>query len=703
MKKIKIFKTFMTCLIAFLVSLSAIPNNVLANDDDEIFMGRPLIRVASTQTVEAAVGTTTAIRIRIQNAGSAEAQNLFIQASAPADSPFSVSVRQINIAALDVRGARDVVIEIAADSNAEIGTYPFALNFVYSDATGTIHENSETMQVRIVTPNVVPDVSLRDFELSPGSLRPGSTAVLSATYENRSAARARDVRVSLEGLSNEGVTVVGGLSSVSITEAGAGNFSERISFTVTAASNVRSGSYPVTFVTTYTDEWGNNHRNETVFFVNVSTGNILTGESSITVTNIRSAPGTYTVGQNFTIGFDLLNEGTGSASSIRVTANAVEDRAIVPTSQNIQIIRTLAPGERSPVSFTFAATSNAATRNYPIEITIEYFDGEVNDPDLDRISFSHYFGVNISNPDDDDDDDDRERNLPKIIISDYYSNPTIVTAGETFDLSMTFFNSHPTRPISNIRITLTAQERDQERGANIFSPVNASNTLHIMDIPPNGTATRTIRFFTVPDAQPQNYTISVNFEYEDDRGNRLRSEELIGINVSQPPRIETSPIEIPPVGSVGQPVFVNFDMYNTGRVNIHNLRVIIDGNFHVDGNRSMWFGNFEQGDFESYQIMFFPTDSGTLTGTITIEYECATGEQLSIPHEFTMEIMDMEPMDMFPGDGFDRFPPDFHMNGEGGIPTWVYIAGGAAAVIAAGAVIVVFVIRKRKKEFEFDE
>jgi len=684
-----------TCFLTAIVVLAAIFPSIAIGYE---FEGRPIMRLLSAQTVEATVGGSTEVRIRAQNAGSGVAMNFFMQVSTPAGSPFSAAARHTVTGndTVGVRGTREIPIVINVDPTAEPGTYPMTLNFVYTDFNGNVSESSQQMHVRIIGAAVVPNVSLSDFEMNPGSLRPGSTAVISATYSNTSASRARNVRVALSGLSNEGVTVVAGLDSVSINETGS-SFSQQVSFTITAASNVRAGSYPITFITTYTDEWGNDHRNENVFFVNVSTGGLPLGDSAVNITNIRSAPGIYEVGQNFTVGFDLLNNGTGYASSIRVTARADEDSAVVPTSQNIQIIRTLAPDESVPVSFTFAATSNAATRNYPIGITIEYFDGEVNEPDAERISFSHYFGVNISNPDDDDDD---QRNMPRIIISDYSSNPMIVTAGEMFDLNMTFFNTHSNRTISNIRITLTAQERDQERGANIFSPVNASNTLFVASIPPGGTVSRAIRFFTVPDAQPQNYTIAVNFEYEDDQGNPLSSTELIGINVSQPPRLETSRIEIPPMGTVGQPVFVDFELYNVGRVSINNLRVTVDGDFRIDGNASTWFGNFDQGDFERFSTIFFPNSPGMLTGIITIEYESATGDRYSIPHEFTMEIMDM-PMVDFPDDGwgFD----EREMEGGGGGNTWIFIAAGIAAVAVVGVAGVIFIIRKRKKEFEFDE
>ena len=63
-----------------------------------------------------------------------------------------------------------------------------------------------------------------------------------------------------------------------------------------------------------------------------------------------------------------------------------------------------------------------------------------------------------------------------------------------------------------------------------------------------------MRLFTVPDAQPKTYTLTVNFEYEDEEGNEYTATELLGINVQQMTKVETSEIAMPPTAEVGMPV-----------------------------------------------------------------------------------------------------------------------------------------------------
>ncbi len=59
------------------------------------------------------------------------------------------------------------------------------------------------------------------------------------------------------------------------------------------------------------------------------------------------------------------------------------------------------------------------------------------------IHVTQYAGANVSNPEKDNEEDgDKKESKPKIIVSDYKCDPVIVMAGENFDLTMTFLNTH---------------------------------------------------------------------------------------------------------------------------------------------------------------------------------------------------------------------------------------------------------------------
>ena len=55
--------------------------------------------------------------------------------------------------------------------------------------------------------------------------------------------------------------------------------------------------------------------------------------------------------------------------------------------------------------------------------------------------------LNVSNPDKDDENESK----PKIIVSNYVSDPLIVMAGDEFDLTMTLMNTHKEKAVKNIK------------------------------------------------------------------------------------------------------------------------------------------------------------------------------------------------------------------------------------------------------------
>ena len=108
-------------------------------------------------------------------------------------------------------------------------------------------------------------------------------------------------------------------------------------------------------------------------------------------------------------------------------------------------------------------------------------------------------------------------------------------------------------------------------------PVDSSNTFYFDSIPSKGTVNQKIKLYTVPDAQPKTYTLTVNFEYEDMEGNEYTAKELLGINVQQPTEIQVGDIFVPDTIEVGMPINLSFELYNIGKVAVSNLMISLEG------------------------------------------------------------------------------------------------------------------------------
>jgi hypothetical protein len=276
-----------------------------------------------------------------------------------------------------------------------------------------------------------------------------------------------------------------------------------------------------------------------------------------------------------------------------------------------------------------------------------------------------------------------------------------VKAGEKFTLNMQFLNTHSSKTVRNIKGNFVVTETSNETGS-VFSPVESSNTFYIDSISPKDTCDWTLTLYTIPDAKSKTYTVTVSFEYEDDAGNPYKADELIGIPVYQPSRFETSEIVPPSQAFMGQPVFFGFEMYNMGKTDIYNVKLNVEGNFDAQP-KSNYFGNFESGRREYFELNIIPTALGEAKGSITFQYETASGEKQELVKEFTMNVTEMTmPVEgAMPVDGKPMDPGMEKPQGGGFFKSvWFYVILG---VVVVGAVVaIVLVVRRRKKKEELD-
>ena len=400
------------------------------------------------------------------------------------------------------------------------------------------------------------------------------------------------------------------------------------------------------------------------------------GETEIR--NMKEPGGTYGVNQNFTVSFDLYNAGETTAKSIAVTAEAVDATAVVPKSASRKTVKELAPGASVPFSFQFAGTSSSTSQNYAIQFTVEYTSGGSA-----TTTFKQYAGVNVSNPDKDDENESK----PKIIVSNYVSDPLIVMAGDEFDLTMTLMNTHKEKAVKNIKMFLTLAEEtssETEKSGNIFTPVNSSNTFYFDSIGPKSTVDKSLRLYVVPDAQPKTYTLTVNFEYEDGNGKEYTAQELLGINVKQVTQLQIDEFSIPEMVEVYQPVSVSFSYYNTGKVTLNNVMIKVEGDVDCQ-NKSTYIGNMESGNSEYFETTFSAMQPGETPVTIIVSYEDPSGETVEERRELMLNAMEpMMPEDM---EGEPENPP----LDMGQIAKYI----GILAVLGAG---LVFFMKKQKEE-----
>jgi hypothetical protein len=299
-------------------------------------------------------------------------------------------------------------------------------------------------------------------------------------------------------------------------------------------------------------------------------------------------------------------------------------------------------------------------------------------------------------------------------------------------MEVTFRNTNRIHGVNNIRITIEADfAAGQGAVGSVFTPVGGSNTLFIDQLAPQEAITKVLRFFTVPDAEPRSYSLTVNFEYQDPNFDVLRAEERISIPVAQVTRLEQVGLEhIPDLTWAGDTVWFNMQVLNTGRVDLRNVRARMEAPWDVTEATFPHIGNLRQGQTITLNGRFTPWEEGFHDAVMVIYGEDAMGAIEEYRHYFTIEVMgggggfadweddwrdpwlDEEWEDPFAGmiwcdETFDWIPDPALAGGDGFLAfirrpvVWGPAAGLVALCVIVG---VVLIVRKRNRlEFEGDE
>lgn len=703
MKKAKSFLGLFLTIIMVLQMGFASTINAFGADDEVIDKNEyiPEIILTNGPVFNIKGGSKNEFTVNIKNPSSYVAKNIVVQIEPVdvSDNPFNMSVASSDskITAIAAKGDKNIKIIVDADQTASNKTYTAKLNYTFYNTFGKKFSSSSTIYLKTESAEA-PQFNVQNFKLSPSSILPGQTGTVSFDIFNSGKLLMTDVNVTLDELDPQGISINNGSNTKTFKQISIGH-TQNVAFNIIANGSMSAGNYPIKIVIKCKDVDGKEHTLEQKFYVSVGTGSP-TEKPAVEIQNLTEPNGTYGVNQNFTIKFNIVNNGKGSAKNIKVTANAAGEGAVVPKSTSIKTVPELVSGASTPMEFIFAGTSLAKSQNYSIEFTVSYEDGTMKDGTSNIVTFSQYAGVNISNPDADNTgtNEDKKTSKPKIIVSEYNSDPLIVMAGEEFDLTMTFLNTHQTKTVKNIKMYLTLSEEtssDTAKTGNIFTPVDSSNTFYFDSIAPKSTVDKKLRLYVVPDAQPKTYTLKVNFEYEDAEGNEYTATELLGINVKQPTKVETGEIYIPETGEVGVPVPVTFEIYNTGKVALNNFMIKIEGDVDTT-NKSTFIGNFDAGNTEYFDGTFSPKTIGETPINIILTYQDPSGETYEIKKEYVMNVTEAMPMDEseFGDLGMEEEKnTDFKKIG--------IIAGIVAVVVIGG--FIAFKKIKAKKEAAFIE
>lgn len=603
-------------------------------------------------------------------------------------------------------GRGDVELRVRIPQSAEAGTYKVSVTGkariddetvkVYGEAYVRVNGGSQNKaQLKINRVDVLPEANIV----------PGSYVAFGYEIENISDVLAKNIELNISGLAEAGLSVRGGTTTqkVKAIEPGKKTY---VYYEMNVGKTAKFGSYEIKTSLSYESEFNKEPiKEETSAFINI--GGDASQNSQLIIQDLKFPAATLGVNKTFDVSFKIRNQGQSVAKSIRASAKSDDPSGVVSRTVSDILVRDLAPGEEETVSYKFFTTKGGSTKNYPINIKIEYLDDFTDSKEPKTVE--QIVGVFLNNPESIGDGKDAKKSTPKLIIDRYEFTPKLPLAGNEFEMNLSFYNTNAKKAVKNIKIDLTSQDTTDNNsntsGSSVFTPVDSSNTFYIGRIAPNGKVEKTIKMFVVPDATAKTYTITANFEYEDDENNEYKSSENIGVPVYQESKLDIDPINYQTNAFVGDNIPITANFYNTGKVTLYNFKVTLTADNATINNGTYYIGNFNSGGQDIYEGSIMPNEPGEVKAQLKFTYEDSTGEVKEQVEDINITVDEAPPMD--PELGPDGMPmPDGNMAVD--VPWYknplFYIPTALVLLGAIGFVIFKKIKNKNKeKDLKIDE
>ena len=662
--------------------------------DDDLFL-------VSTSTEELKPGDETTIYFEQDNPGYRRYYNYagdyeIYSVRATSDSPNNCYV--IN----SYGGMNGAEVRVRIPQSAEAGTYRISLVGkakrrgardgapvkVEGEAYVRVNGGSQNKaQLKINRVDVLPEANIV----------PGSYVAFGYEIENISEVLAKNVELNISGLAAAGLSVKGGTTTQKVKAIEAGK-KIYLYYEMNVAKTAKFGSYEIKTDLSYESEFNKEPiKEETTAFINI--GGDASQDSQLIIQDLKFPSATLGVNKTFDVSFKIRNQGQSIAKRIRASAKSDDPSGVVSRTVSDILVRDLAPGEEETVSYKFFTTKGGSTKNYPINIKIEYLDDFTEGKEPKTVE--QIVGVFLNNPENVGDGKDAKKSTPKLIIDRYEFEPKLPLAGNEFEMNLSFYNTNAKKAVKNIKIDLTSQDTSKSdsntAGSSVFTPVDSSNTFYIGRIAPSGKVEKTIKMFVVPDATAKTYNITANFEYEDDENNEYKSSENIGVPVYQESKLDIDPINYQTNAMVGDSIPITANFYNTGKVTLYNFKVTLTADNATVNNGTYYIGNFNSGGQDVYEGSIMPNEAGEIKGKLKFTYEDSTGEVKEKEEDINITVEEAPPMD--PNAGPDGMPlPDGAMGEAPWYKKPLFIVPVALVILGAIGFVVFKKLKNKKKE-----
>lgn len=371
------------------------------------------------------------------------------------------------------------------------------------------------------------------------------------------------------------------------------------------------GTYALPFDITYSNISGSEYSNKQTIYFEV------TKEYSkplILIKNVKTNPENITADSENNLSFDIYNTGDLDARRVKLTLKGLsKDGFMIKDSIDNRYFSELLGKESKNIKFDLLVSENIPKGTNSLDIQLNYFDQDNKEyTDTKTIYINNVQGA----------EKDLGKGVPKIIVSSYNTNPSIVTAGQTVAFEFTLKNTHLTKTIKNMKAVVGSED-------GTFTLEGGSNSFYVGELNPQEEFTKIFYLRAKTDALSRAYPVTIDFDYEDSEGNAHTTTEKINIPVVEKTDLSIDNINGPYEMYVGNTGYISFEYYNKGKATISNLTVTIEGDYSPV-NETNYIGNVEAGSGSYSEIEVRADVDGEAKGTLVFSFEDSSGNVKTI-------------------------------------------------------------------------
>lgn len=463
------------------------------------------------------IGDSFNLEVTLKNNGSSIAEKILVAVDEKsiATNLFipNYTTEGISLQRIKAGDKTKVTVPLIVSKDATGGIMELPIIVTYVDSAGVTYTTKTTLYPEVKAPEGVtedgtPNIVVNNVNQSPSTPYAGGDLTISFDLENKSNIDVRDMKIAAGNLSATTFSPQSAEPYQYVSELKGSN-KTRVTMSFTISDKITEGLNTITIQYSFTDANGNPGSGEaTIYVLNVvneaedsasSTPKLIVSDFTTSIEELRA-------GEVFTFLFDIKNTHSSvAAKNIKVTVVQAENIFSITSGSNSFFIDKISAGETYEASIELKVKSDAVTKAYPVEITMEYeYDGAVASPVTGEIGETAKEVINLQAV---------ENTRPKIDALYIDSSWSIPTVGESVSLYFEFYNLGKS-PLSNVYASVEGDFQKSDGSGTLIGNVQPGTSSYVeMYVTPlvEGQAKGTV-IVTFEDSNGEEVSISQDFE-----------------------------------------------------------------------------------------------------------------------------------------------------------------------------------------------